>query len=121
MPFRYAVVDLGSLSIGPRAVPRLGCGPGERSGVQVLQVVAGRPLFLRTVDNCAAPGFAWGALTPGRYQLRATEMLEVSTSHGRRQWSWWRPGDPFGDAVEVEVHADGSCTPAVVWPAGIRQ
>ena len=115
------VVELGPLQLPIGVAPRLRCGLGEHSGVQLLRLQDGKELFLRVVDNCGGEGFAWGVLPPGRYRLRDTEMLVLTTRCGSRTWTSWQAGEPVGEPVDVEVHADGTCTPAIVWPDGLAK
>lgn len=59
-------------------------------------------------------------LAPGRYRLRAMSMKQGSASDGTRSYVFWQIDAPLGEPIEIDVHADGRCTPAVVWPDGIR-
>ena len=65
-------------------------------------------MFWRVVWRRPVSGFVWGELPPGRYRLRA---------HRRNMWGEYSHGpdrEAVGEPIDVEVHQDGSCTPAVV-------
>jgi hypothetical protein len=111
-------IELGALQVPKGVEPDLGCGLTPENGVQLLQCIDGAEVFLRALFAREGEGFRWGTLPPGRYRLRATEMLQVQTSLGE---SWRKSGDPVGEPVDVEVHNDGSCTPSVVWPDGLEE
>ena len=113
------VVELGPVQLADGIAPQLRCGLGEHSGVLLLQRVDGRELFLRVVDNCGVDGFAWGTLVPGEYRLRAMKMRLLTLSHAARTYTSWHPDETYGDPVDLVLHADGTCTPPVVWPDGL--
>lgn len=113
------VVELGTLPLPASVEPRLACGLAADRGVQFAQLVDDSELFLRTVLRRDGEPLRWGALAPGRYRLRATAIREVSTSHGHRTWKSLAAGELIGEPIDVEVRADGTCTPASVWPDGL--
>lgn len=52
--------------------------------------------------------------------MRVLTMTEVRISDGERAFVRWRPEALVGDPVDIDVHADGRCTPTVVWANGIK-
>lgn len=107
------VIDLGRIEV-TGVEPRLECRLQPEFAVIVRQRIDGndRGAYVRTVMRSAG-SMGWGRLPPERYRLQACRHGLMCA--GDRGWRL----QPVGDPVDVEVHADGSCTPAIVWPEGL--
>jgi hypothetical protein len=108
------VLDLGKLEVPKCVVPQLGCGLSAEFGVWVRQAVEGsESVFLYAAHRGPDGVFVWGQLVPGHYRLQACQRETFDIPDA--------PAEAVGQPVDVEVHADGTCTPAIVWPGGVAK
>jgi hypothetical protein len=109
-------IDLGALERPARVQARVRTGVDAETGVWLASPVGGNEhgLFLATVPGAHEGSFHLGALPPGRYLLRPFRRGMHFLG------DWGVRGTALGEPAAIEVHADGSTTPEVVWPHGIR-
>jgi hypothetical protein len=108
------VLDLGKLEVPKSVIPQLGCGLSAELRVWVRQAVEGSDgVFVREAYRGLDGVFLWGKLEPGNYRLQACVPSTFDIPEA--------PVEAVGQPVDVEVHADGTCTPAIVWPGGVAK
>ncbi|MEO6595958.1 MAG: carboxypeptidase regulatory-like domain-containing protein [Planctomycetota bacterium] len=104
------VFELGRLELPQLVSPQLACGLDGTHGVWWRLAVDGSVgAFVATVTIGEQGHWQWPRVPPGRYRLQAFKA-------GAFPFGFGVTGEPNGDAVEVEVRADGSTVPAQVWP-----
>jgi hypothetical protein len=109
------VLELGPLELPKTVAARVTCGLQPGHGVWLLQPADGSEhgVFLRTLAPQEGR-LELGEVAPGRYRLRAFVAGPMFLGNSGIT------GEATGEAIDLEVRADGSCEPARVWPAGIE-
>lgn len=108
------LLDLGALALPDTVVPQLACGLQPQYSVTLLAAAGKDAAYVRGIARDADGKLDWGAWVPGHYRLQAGLREDLYLD------GFGIGAKPIGEPVDVEVHADGSCTPAVVWPDGVK-
>jgi len=110
----HGVVDFAQLQPPERVQPRLQSGLQEKYGAWLRTLADGVDggVFVATLGSLRAPD-RLPKLPPGRYVLEAFER----GPHYAGQLGI--TGRSTGETATFELHADGTTTPAIVWPDGL--
>lgn len=105
------VHDLGLLQMPTQPSRRVRCALADQQCVWLQQWVPGseHPVYLRTIQAQGGQ-LDLGAVAVGRYRL---VRLQPSFDNS------FLTGAPVGSGIDIEILADGSCVPAIVWPDGV--